>query len=366
MNVPYLDLRAQNDSIRAELDAAIKEVIDTSSFILGKHIDDLEKNFAAYCNAKHAVAVNSGTAALHLILLSLGIKAGDEVITVPNTFIATAEAISHCGATPVFVDIDERSYTMDPTLIEKKITARTKAIIPVHLYGNPADMDKINVIAKKHGLFVIEDACQAHGAKYKNRSVATLGIAGAFSFYPGKNMGALGEGGIIVTNDEELAKKCRLYRAHGEYPKNTHNVIGYNYRLEGLQGAVLNVKLRHLDSWNEARRKNAKVYDRLLKDVVITPEISQDNQSVFHIYAIRIKDRDKLKEFLSSKGISTGVHYEKPIHVQKAYSSLNYKEGDFPIAEKVMKEELSLPMFPELTEEQIAYVCESIKEFTRL
>ena len=363
MNIPFLDLKAQYKSIKPEIDNAIKEIIDNTAFILGKSVEELEKSFAEFCNVKYAIGVNSGTAALHLALLSLGIKQGDEVITVPNTFIATAEAISHCGATPVFCDINEKTYNIDPELIEEKITNKTKTIVPVHLYGNPCDMDKINAIAEKHNLFVVEDACQAHGAEYKGKKVGSLSNISAFSFYPGKNLGAYGEGGMIITNNEELANKCRLYRAHGEHPKNTHSIIGYNYRLEGMQAAVLNVKLKHLSQWNEARREKAEIYNRLLKNIVITPKIDKNNKSVFHLYVIRHKQRDKLREFLQKKGIATGIHYEKPIHLQQAYSALGYNEGDFLIAEKVMKEIVSLPIYPELTEEQIEYVCNTIKEF---
>ncbi|MCL5018368.1 MAG: DegT/DnrJ/EryC1/StrS family aminotransferase [Candidatus Pacearchaeota archaeon] len=366
MNIPFLDLKAQYHSIKSEIDSAIQKTLENTAFVLGPEIENFEKEFAAFCGVKYAIAVNSGTAALHLALLSLGIKQGDEVITVPNTFIATAEAISHCGAIPVFCDISEETFNIDENLIESKITSRTKAIIPVHLYGNSCNMDKINEIAKKYNLFVIEDACQAHGAEYKNKRVGSLSNIAAFSFYPGKNLGCYGEGGIIVTNNSELADKCKLYRAHGENPKNTHNVIGYNYRLEGLQGAILRVKLKYLNQWNEQRRKNAEIYTKLLKDIVITPKISENNKSIFHVYSIRHKNRDKLREFLQLKGIATGIHYEKPIHFQKAYAFLNYKESDFPVAEKVTKEILSLPMYPELTESQIEYVCNSIKEFENL
>ncbi|MEK6760749.1 MAG: DegT/DnrJ/EryC1/StrS family aminotransferase [Nanoarchaeota archaeon] len=363
MKVPYLDLKAQHDSIKNEINAAIQKTMDNSSFILGPEVEALEREFAEFCESKYAVAVNSGTAALHLALMSLGIGKEDEVITAPNSFFATAEAISHCGATPVFCDINEENYNLDWRKLEEKITKKTKAIIPVHLYGNPCDMDKINEIARKHNLRVIEDACQAHGAEFFGKRVGSLSDISAFSFYPGKNLGACGEGGIIVTNNFELAEKCRLYRAHGENPKNTHKVVGYNYRLEGLQGAILRVKLRYLSSWNEQRRKNAEIYTCLLKDVVITPKIQTQNKPVFHIYAIRHRNRDKLRDFLQSKGISTGVHYEKPIHLQEAYSFLGYGESDFPVAEKITKEILSLPMYPEMTVEQIKYVCDAIKEF---
>lgn len=366
MKVPFLDLKAQYDSIKSEIDDAIQKTLENTSFVLGPEVQKLEEEFAKFCNTKYAVAVNSGTAALHLALLSLGIKKGDEVILPPNTFIATAEAVSHCGATPVFCDIKEETYNIDEDLIESKITEKTKAIIPVHLYGNPCNMDKINEIAKKNNLYVVEDSCQAHGAIYKDNCVGSLSDISAFSFYPGKNLGAYGEGGIIVTNNYELAEKCRLYRAHGENPKNTHNVIGYNYRLEGLQGAILRVKLKHLEQWNESRRKKAEFYNNILKDLVVTPKILSQNKSVFHLYVVRHKNRNKLREFLQMKEIATGIHYEKPIHLQKAYSFLGYKEGDFPVAEKAIKEILSLPIYPEITKPQMQYVCDSIKEFQNL
>jgi len=366
IKVPFLDLKAQYYSIKHEIDFAIQKTLDNSTFVLGPDIEELEKEFASFCNSKYAIAVNSGTAALHLSLLSLGIKPGDEIITTPHTFIATAEAISHCGAKPVFCDINEETYNINENLIEEKITNKTKAIIPVHLYGNPCNMNRINEIAKKYNLAVIEDACQAHGAEYKGNRVGSLSDISAFSFYPGKNLGAYGEGGIIVTNNFELAEKCKLYRAHGENPKNTHNVIGYNYRLEGIQGAILRVKLKYLSQWNEKRIQKAELYTKLLNECMITPKIPEDNKSVFHLYVVRHKERDKLRQFLQLKGIATGIHYEKPIHLQKAYSFLNYKESDFPVAEKVMKEILSLPIYPELTETQIGYVCNSIKEFENL
>lgn len=361
--VPFLNLKAQYQSIKPEIDNAIKNVLENNSFILGPAVEEFEKNFADFCNVRHSVAINSGTAALQIALLSLGIKPGDEVITVPNTFIATTEAISHIGAKPVFVDIKEDTYNLNPDLIEKAITEKTKAIIAVHLYGNPCDMDKINEIAKRNNLFVVEDACQAHGAEYKGKKVGALTDVAAFSFYPGKNLGAYGEGGAITTNNREIANKCKLLRAHGEYPKNTHSIIGFNERMHGIQGAVLNVKLKHLNAWNESRRKKAELYNQLLKDVLITPKIDESNKHVFHLYVIRTKEREKLHGFLQSKGIETGIHYQKPIHLQEAYSFLNYSKGSFPVAEKVMEEIISLPIYPELTEEQIRYIVDKIKEF---
>jgi len=361
--VPFLDLKKQYFSIKQEIDDAIKKSIENTAFILGPAVEEFEKNFANFCGVKYAVGVNSGTEALHLALLSLGIGPEDEVITVPNTFIATAEAISHAGAKPIFVDVGKEDYNMNPDLIEEKINVNTKAIIPVHLFGNPCDMDRINEIAKKHNLLVIEDACQAHGAEYKGKRVGSLSDIAAFSFYPGKNLGAYGEGGIIVTNNKDLADKCRLLRAHGEYPKNIHSFVGYNYRMHGLQGAILNVKLKYLDQWNEARRKKAELYNKLLKDYVVIPKISEIKNPVFHLYVIRTQRRDELKEFLKLKSIDTGIHYLFPIHLQEAYKHLNLGEGDYPIAEKYAKEILSLPIFPELTEEQISYIAGSIKEF---
>ncbi len=364
VKVPFLDLRKHHDSFREEIEKAIKEVIDNSSFILGPKVEEFERNFSDFCNTKYCISVNSGTSALHLALLSCGIGKEDEVITVPNTFIATAEAISHCGAKPVFVDIKEEDYTINPQLIENSITEKTKAIIPVHLFGTPCDMDKINEIAKKHNLFVIEDACQAHGAEYNEEKTGSLSDVAAFSFYPGKNLGALGEGGAIVTNNSEIAEKCKILRAHGESPKNTHSVIGFNYRMHGIQAAILNIKLKYLEKWNELRKQKAQIYNGLLKEKVIVPKIFENHIQVFHLYVIRHKNRDELREFLKSKNIDTGIHYPIPIHLQNAYSHLGYKEGDFPVTEKVTKEIISLPIFPELTESQINHVAETIKEFS--
>jgi len=363
MKVPFVNLKAQYDSIKQEIDEAIQKTLGNSSFILGPSVEEFEKNFADFCNAKYAIGVNSGTSALHLALLSLGIKQGDEVITVPNTFFATAEAISYCNASPVFVDIEEDSYNMNPDLIEEKITKKTKAIIPVHLYGQPCNMEKINKIAKENNLFVIEDACQAHGAEYKGARVGSLSDIAVFSFYPAKNLGACGEAGMIVTDNNELASKCRLFRSHGEGPKNIHSLIGYNYRMHGLQAAILNIKLKYLNQWNEARINNAKRYTDLLKNFLITPKISRDKKHIFHLYVVRHKDRNGLREFLQEKDIDTGVHYNKPIHLQSAYSFLNYREGDFPVAERAAEEILSLPVYPELTETQLKYVADSIKQF---
>ncbi len=363
--IPFLDLYSQYLNIKYEIDAAISNVIKDSSYILGNEVEKFERDFSKYCEVNYGIGVSSGTEALHLVLLSLGIQAGDEVITVPNTFIATAEAISHSGAKPVFVDIKEDDFNMDPNLIESLITPKTKAIIPVHLYGNSCDMDKINEIAQKYKLFVIEDACQAHGATYKNRRVGSLSHAGVFSFYPGKNLGAYGEGGIIVTNNEDIAIKCKLLRGHGESPKNNHQYIGFNYRMEGIQAAVLNVKLKYLDKWNEARNNIAEFYSQNFNEIMITPRISNENKSAFHLYVIRHKKRNELKEFLNKRGIQTGIHYEKPIHLQNAYKFLGYKEGDLPIAEKIMKEIISLPIYPELKQEQQKIIVSSVRDFVK-
>jgi dTDP-4-amino-4,6-dideoxygalactose transaminase len=360
MNIPFVNLKSQYLSIKEEIDRAIKSVIDNNAFILGNYVEEFEKNFAKFCGAKYAVGVNSGTAALYLALLAHGIGKDDEVITAPNSFFATAGAISQTGAKPVFVDINEDNYNIDASKIEKAITNKTKAIMPVHLYGQTADMGAIQKIAEKYNLIVIEDCCQAHGAEYNGKRTP-VGDIGCFSFYPAKNLGAFGEGGAIVMNNEEIANKIRLLRAHGESPKNTHLSIGYNYRMEGLQGAILNVKLKHLEEWNRARRKNAVLYNELLKGKVITPK---DNLGhAYHLYVIMHKERDALQEYLNSKGIMAGIHYPKPIHLQPAYAHLGYKEGDFPVAEKCAKEILSLPMCPELSEEEINYVADAINAF---
>ena len=366
MRVSFLDLKGLYLSIKPDVDRAIQEMVSNCSFILGPSVNSFEEEFAKYCGAKYAVGVNSGTAALHLAFTALGVGEGDEVITVPNTFFATASAIVHAGAKPVFVDVDEETYNMDVNLIESKITPRTKAIVPVHLYGNPCNMIKIKEIADKHNLLVIEDACQAHGAMHNGMKVGAFSDAIAFSFYPGKNLGAFGEAGAVVTNNAEVADKVKLLRAHGESPKNTHNVVGYNFRMGGVQGAILGAKLKYLDEWNEKRRNNAELYSSLLKYNVIIPKVPEENLTSMHLYVIRHQRREALREFLASKGVDTGVHYEKPIHLQKAFSDLGYKEGDFPVAERVMKEIVSLPMCPMLSEEQIRYVCECVKEFDRL
>lgn len=365
MRVPFLDLKAQYESIKDEIAAAIELVLDNSAFAGGPLVEQFENEFAAFCGCQHAIGVSSGTEALWLALLVLGIGSGDEVITVPNTFIATAEAISFCGAKPVFVDIEEHTYNMNPALLEKAITAKTKAIIPVHLFGQMADMDPIMKIGQQYGLFIIEDASQAHGAKYGGRLAGSIGDVGCFSFYPGKNLGAYGEAGAIVTNDKDLMKKLKMLRDHGQQEKYYHKMIGWNSRMDGLQGAVLSAKLKHLKSWSEARQKNAKLYDELLADVdsVIRPLVADDAEHVYHIYAIRAQNRDALKSAHEAKNIHCGIHYPVPIHLQEAYLYQGIDNGSFPITEKCAEELLSLPMFPELTTDQIEHVVDEIKTF---
>lgn len=363
MNVPFLDLRAQHDPLRGEIMASIQEVIDRSAFAGGLFVAKFEEDFAAYCRTKFAVGVGNGTDALWLALLGLGIGSGDEVITTPSTFMATAEAISYCGAKPVFVDIDERTVTLDPALLERAITPRTKAVIPVHLFGQMADMDPIMEIAHRHRLHVIEDACQAHGAEYKGRKAGSIGIAGCFSFYPGKNLGAWGEAGAVVTNDPALSQKIRVLRDHGQDKKYYHSDIGWNGRMDGIQGAVLRIKLKGLDHGNTARRAHAKVYDEQLSGLpglTVTPPAAY-GLPVYHIYAVRVTERDRVLQALTQKGIGCGIHYPIPIHLQQAYRSLGLGVGSFPIAERCANEFLSLPMFPELTPAQIDAVVQEVR-----
>jgi dTDP-4-amino-4,6-dideoxygalactose transaminase len=363
MQVPFIDLRAQHAPIRELLDSAISEVIDSSAFASGPFVAKFEEDFAAYCGAPFAVGVGSGTDALWLSLLGLGVGPGDEVITVPSTFMATAEAISFSGARPVFVDIDEQTYTLDPTLLEAAITPRTKAIIPVHLFGQIADMDPILEVAARHGIPVVEDACQAHGAVYKGRKAGTFGVTGCFSFYPGKNLGALGEAGAVVTNDSNLKAKIEALRDHGQVRKYFHSHIGWNARMDGIQAAVLQVKLKHLDSANEQRRSYAQIYNEPLGNMeeVITPFVAAHNQHVFHIYAVRLNERDRVLRAMAEAGISCGIHYPVPVHLQEAYRSLAYAPGSFPVAERCAREFLSLPIYPEMTVEQAIFVAETLK-----
>ena len=363
MKVPFLDLKAAHDPMRAELMAAIGAVIDQSAFAGGPFVADFERDFARFCQTQFAVGVGNGTDALWLPLLALGVGPGDEVITVSHSFMATAEAISYCGAKPVFVDIDEKTYTMNPALLEAAITPRTKAIIPVHLYGQMADMDPIMAIAARHHLPVIEDACQAHGAEYKGRQAGTIGVAGAFSFYPGKNLGALGEAGAVVTNDATLQAKIKVLRDHGQQAKYHHSVIGWNARMDGIQGAALCIKLRTLEAGNAARRTNARLYDECLTgmDRVITPYRAEHGVHVYHLYVIRTPERDRTLQALGQQGIACGIHYPKPIHLQEAYAFLGLRRGSLPVTERCADEILSLPMFPELSAEQIQAVARELK-----
>jgi dTDP-4-amino-4,6-dideoxygalactose transaminase len=362
MNIPFLDIKAGNESLRSEINEAIHEVIDSGAFAGGPFVESFEQDFAAYCEVEHALGVGSGTDALWLALLASDVGPGDEVITVPSTFMATAEAITYCGAKPVFVDIDERTYTMDPTAIERAITMRTRAIIPVHLFGQTADMDPIIEIARKHGLYVIEDAAQAHGAEYKGRKAGTLGDAGCFSFYPGKNLGAFGEAGAVVTNDPVLKDRIRVLRDHGQVKKYHHTMIGWNCRMDGIQGAVLRVKLRNLERGNQRRRALAVHYDRLLADMegVTIPVKAPYAKHVYHIYSIRVRERDALIKGLAERGIGSGIHYPIPVHLQAAYRSLGYGRRAFPVAESCAEQFVSLPMYPELTHEHVEQVASAI------
>jgi len=363
MKVPFLDLKSQYESIRPEIADAIQQVLEKTAFAGGPFVAQFEKEFAAFCETQFAAAVGSGTDALWMALLALGVGPGDEVITVADTFIATAEAISYCGAKPVFVDVEPLTYNMDPAKLEAAITKKTKAVIPVHLFGQMADMDPILAISRKHKLFVVEDASQAHGAEYNGKRAGSMGDVGCFSFYPGKNLGAYGEGGAVVTNDPEIDRSVRILRDHGQEKKYYHGRIGWNARMDGIQGAILSVKLKHLQAWNDMRRKNAGFYNDLLKKVdgVAIPQKAAYAKHVYHIYAIRVKNRDVLIAALAAKDIHCGIHYPIPLHLQEAYKSLGYKNGAFPVAEKAAAEFVSLPMYPELTGEQIAQVATELK-----
>ncbi|MDY6875227.1 MAG: DegT/DnrJ/EryC1/StrS family aminotransferase [Chloroflexota bacterium] len=362
--IPLVDLKAQYYAIKPEIDGAIERVLTNTSFIMGREVNQFEEAFAAFCEAQHCIGMSSGTSALHLAMLVCGIGSGDEVITTAHTFTATAEAIWMAGAHPVFVDIDETSYNLNPAQIEGAITSRTKAILPVHLYGQPADIDPILEIAHQHNLLVIEDAAQAHGATYKGRRVGAIGDIGIFSFYPGKNLGAYGDGGAVVTNDEQLADKVRLLRNHGRTTKYEHIQLGYGYRLDALQAAILGTKLPHLEDWTASRRAHACRYTELLSySDVVTPHESPDARHVYHLYVIRTSQRDDLLAHLKEKGIGAGVHYPIPLHRQPAYVKSGYGDVVLPITERVAAEVLSLPMYPELTDDQIACVADAVAEF---
>jgi|AntAceMinimDraft_17_1070374.scaffolds.fasta_scaffold00233_10 dTDP-4-amino-4,6-dideoxygalactose transaminase len=375
MQIPFVDLKTQYLSIKSEIDNAIQNVLSDTAFIKGKYVEEFEKNFAKKFNAKYCIGVASGTDAIFIALKILKIGQGDQVITAANTFIATSEAISGTGADVVFVDCNPETYNIDVNKIEEKITDKTKAIIPVHLYGQPADMNPIIKLAKKYHLFIVEDCAQAHFAEYlylssndnksKWRRVGTLGNIGAFSFYPGKNLGAYGDAGAIITNDDSLAKKIKMYANHGRISKYNHEIQGINSRMDGIQGAILNVKLKYLRKWIEKRRKVADTYNELLKDVwqVICPKVNNNAKHVYHLYVVRVKQREELRKFLQSKGIATGIHYPIALPNLIAYKYLGHKPKDFPVASKYEKQLLSLPVYPEIKKEQIEYVVENIKQF---
>jgi len=363
-SVPYLDLRAHLRPLRAELEAAIGRVLDNCTFCLGPEVAAFESEFAQFLGVGHCVGLNSGTSALHVAMRVLGIGAGDEVITTPFTFVATSWAISYVGARPVYVDIQDRTFNIDPELVERAITPRTKAVLAVHLYGLPCDLDALRAICTKHKLVLVEDAAQAHGAKFKGKHAGTVGEIGCFSFYPTKNLAACGEGGALVTNDSALAARARILRDHGSTKRYYHDELGYNYRMEGIQAAVLRVKLKYLPAWNAARRRVAERYSELLADTPLQlPSGTADTESAWHLYVVRHPRRDELRDYLEAHGISCATHYPLPLHLQKAYAHLGHKPGDFPVAEKAARECLCLPMYPELTDEQIQRVAMTIKEF---
>ncbi|HEX2986996.1 MAG TPA: DegT/DnrJ/EryC1/StrS family aminotransferase [Chloroflexota bacterium] len=361
MKIPLCDLKAQYATIQKEIDDAIQSVISNTSFIQGKECRLLEQQFAAFSGAQYGIATSSGTDSLHLALLALGVGPDHEVITTPLTFTATAEAISHCGGTPVFVDIDPKTYNMDPARLESKITKRTKVILPVHLYGQPVDMDAVLAVADRHGIAVLEDAAQAHGAEYKGKRIGSIGSAACFSFYPGKNLGAYGDAGMITTNDKKLADWCSMMGDHGRTEKYSHDYIGYGKRMDTIQAAVLLAKLRHLDEWTAARRERAAIYDRMLAGVVETPYQPEWAKSVYHQYVIRVPNRDDVFNRMKEAAVGVGIHYPIPLHLQPAFRSLGHRKGDFPNAEKAADSVLSLPIFPEMTLEQQSYVVDQLK-----
>ena len=362
--VNFLDLKTQYLAIKEEIDAEVIDTLGSTAYVLGPKVKAFEEEFAQKHDAAHGIAVNTGTSALHLALLAADVGPGDEVITIPMTFTATVAAISYTGATPVFVDVDPKTFTMDPSKIADKITPKTKAILPVHLYGQAADMDPIMKVARAHNLIVIEDSAQAHLATYKGRKVGSIGDFGCFSFYPGKNLGAYGEGGLVTTQNADFANKMRLLRDWGQVRKYHHEMLAYNYRMDGIQGAILNVKLKYLDGWTEQRRSRADLYRKLLSDSEF--EVVQENSDrrhVYHIFSVFHPERERLQMHMNENGIYTGLHYPFPVHLQKAYSHLDHKLGDFPVSEKVAQTQLSLPMYPELTDKDIIRVVEVLKSF---
>lgn len=359
-----VDLKKQYRKIKSEIDISIKRVLSSTQFILGEDLKKFENEFSNFCQTNYAVGVGSGISALELGMRTLGIGPGDEVITPANSFIASSSSISFTGAKPVFADCIEKTFNINPVSIIEKISNKTKAIMPVHLYGQPANLEEIGKIAEKYKLFIIEDACQAHGARFEGKRVGSFGIFGAFSFYPGKNLGAYGDGGIITSNDENISETVKMMRNYGQKEKYNHIFLAYNSRLDNLQAAILSVKLKYLDGWNKKRQQNALIYNELLKDLPVIIPYKLDNvEHVYHLYVIRTEKRDELEEYLKTNGISTGLHYPIPIHLQRAYKDLDYKIGDFPVTEKLSKEILSLPMFPELEEKDIYHICKTIKKF---
>ncbi len=366
-SIPLLDLQSETREVREEIDAAIRGVLDNNHFILGPPVAAFEEEFAAYCQVPHAIGVNSGTSALHLALLASGIGPGDEVVTVPYTFYATVAAIGYAGATPVFVDIDPRTYNLDPAQLESAITPRTRAILPVHLYGQPADMDAILAIARRHNLVVIEDAAQAHAAEYRGRRAGSLADIGCFSFYPTKNLGAAGEGGMVTTSNPEFARTIRMLRDWGQERKYHPVLKGFNYRLEGMQAAILRVKLKHLDRWTESRRSAAALYDSLLDHPsIVRPFVTPQLRHVYHLYTVAVAHRDRVQQSLQADGIATAVHYPMPIHLLPAYADARYRAGDFPHAEAAARSVLSLPMNPWITPEQIHRVAACLRQAAAL
>ena len=365
--IPFVDLKSQYQSIKTDIDTAISNVINETAFIGGKYVKAFEQEFTKAYGVKHCIGVANGTDAIYIIMKMLGIGNGDEVITVANSWISTSETISQTGATPVFVDIEKDYFTIDPDLIESQITSKTKAIIPVHIYGQSAQIEKIKSICKKHNLFLIEDCAQSHFTQYNEQNVGTFGIASTFSFYPGKNLGAYGDAGCILTSDDELAEKCRMYANHGALKKHQHQIEGINSRLDGLQASILSAKLSHLHNWNSSRLRNAKIYSELLKDVsfIQLPAIRENTTHTFHLYVIRAERRDELQEYLKEMGIETAIHYPTPLPLLNAYKYLDKKSDDFPVASDYMNKILSLPMYPELKEENISYIANCIIDFYR-
>jgi len=364
VNIPFLDLKAQYQTIREQVLSSIEQVLESSEFILGPNVSVFEQEVAKYLGVKHAIGVGNGTDALVLILDALGIGPGDEVITTPYTFFATAECVSRLGAKPVFVDINPITLTIDPEKLEQAITSRTKAVIPVHIFGRAADMPRIVDIASRHHLFVVEDACQSMGGEIQGKKLGTYGNAGALSFFPTKNLGAYGDGGLVVTDDDKLAERVRMLRAHGSKVKYHNELIGYNSRLDEMQAAVLRVKLRHLNEWNSKRRQIALEYNKRLKDLPLQlPYPGEKGEHVFHLYTILTDNREELRVYLKSRGVETGVYYPTPLHLQPAYADLGYRKGDFPVSESACERNLSLPMYPELTNEQIHYVAQAVRVF---